>query len=195
LNELSLMTFENDVKFMAAEGSDELLKLLRDPLLKVHLQNFALSIQKADLVRAWPVLCKYGQLVEASVNEREEEAEDDEPKKKKKEDLAGLQVIEDLLAGKNSSSANADDDSVSKERNVEEGAAESNSLVVVSASKKNLYGNVSSSGLHKISGQHLMLFLVFLMVIYRGLNMLFQQRKVRSLVSRSSLDNLLTDKH
>jgi len=213
LQELSLMNFEQDVKHMAIEGSDEILKLLQDPLVQSHLQNFALSIKKADLVEAWPLLCKYGHLVE---DDREEAPEDDgfEPKKKmkadfvdfsavseldreegdddfelkknKKQDLAGLRVIEEMLTGKISSSADAED-SISKDRN-EEGA-----LVVVSASKKNIYGP-GSSVLHMISGKHLMLLLVFLMVIYRGLSTLFQQRRVKTLYSKPSLDSLIANK-
>jgi len=190
LRELNLMTFEEDVKKMSLEGSEEVLRLLQDPVLQAHFKNFALSVKKADLEEAWPVLCKYGQLVEKDREEEVEDDDDSEPKKKKKEDLAGLQVIEELLAGKISSSACADD-AVSKDAN--EGGAEGNSLMVVSASKKKLFEN-ASSGLHKVSGQHLMLFLVFLMVIYRGLSMFLQQRRVKTLTSRPSLESLLTEK-
>jgi hypothetical protein len=74
------------------------------------------------------------------------------------------------------------------------GKGDESKALIVSSGKKTM--TAMSNKLSVVSGQRLMLLLVFLMVIYRGLNMLIQQRKVKSLVSKPSLDSLVSsEKH
>eukprot|EP00475_Leptophrys_vorax_P018783 TRINITY_DN2564_c0_g1_i1.p1 TRINITY_DN2564_c0_g1~~TRINITY_DN2564_c0_g1_i1.p1 ORF type:complete len:368 (-),score=118.92 TRINITY_DN2564_c0_g1_i1:44-1147(-) len=226
LHEVDWATFENDVKSIHFDGSDEMFKILNDARLKAKIQDFSGSVKKADLAQAWPVLCKYGQLKTAQ--DREEDADEGQDLIKKFSDQVGLLVHEcaeaeiivkpseddDFVVNKSSSAMDKcasgknvemDDERVvsSCENNAAHEGSEANSkdmqLTVspVSSSSSSSSGVkvalLSSKVVEMVSGKRLMLLLVFLMVIYRGLNMLVQQRKIKNPPASKQVLDVMVD--